>query len=265
MSEFHKTDRSIYLEERRDQIIDLLDRDSTVSIADLSRRFQVSSTTIRKDIRALELDGKLRRTHGGAIKQKALSEPGFESAEVSAYEEKVRIGRRAAKFVSDGDAILVQSGTTCRELVRALEGRHGLTLLLIDLAIAFEAERVLPDSEIILLGGRMRTGYHYTQGIETVTQLRQYHVPTAFLGCNALSIERGVTAHRLEQANWVQEMVKASDQRILLLDSSKIGMSAPVKAVDLDDIDTLVTDAGVSDEERERFARKCPNLEVIYV
>lgn len=264
MPESHKVDRSIYLEERRDQILDLLDRDNAVNISDLSNRFQVSSATIRKDIRALERDGKLRRTHGGAIKQSAFPEPGFETAEVSAHEEKVRIGRAAAEFVSDGDTILVQSGTTCRELVRALEGRRGLTLILSDIAIALEAERILPDSDIILLGGKLRTGYHYAQGIETARQLRRYHVPLAFLGCNALSFEYGATAHRIEQATWMREQLEASDRHIMLLDSSKIGAIAPVFAADLAELDVLITDSRVNRGERERFAQEARGLEVIY-
>ena len=155
------SEQTLYLEERHDAILRLLDEKASVRVSDLSDRFGVSSATIRKDIKALERLGKLRRTHGGAIRIAPNdTEVRFDAAQAVAHREKVRIGRAAAKFVADGDTILVQSGTTCLELVRALEGKRDLTLITCDMAIAMEAEAKLVDSCIILIGGVLRVGYH---------------------------------------------------------------------------------------------------------
>lgn len=255
----------LYLEERRDRILQLLDSEQSVSINDLSARFNVSPATIRKDLRALEQEKKLRRTHGGAIRQ--LSSDGeilFDVARSVAHKEKVRIGHMAAQYVADGDAILVQSGSTCLELVKALEGRRGLTLITSDMVIAMEAESKLIDSNVIIIGGTLRTGYHYAQGPEAIEQLERYHVPTAFLGCNALSISHGITAHRPEQANWVQTELKVSDRHIMLMDSSKLGLRDLVRSANLSDLDILVTDTGVNAELRARFEDEAPHLKVLY-
>ena len=257
--------QSLYLEERHDAILKLLEDETSVSVNDLSVRFGVSSATIRKDIKALERLGKLRRTHGGAIRTSADgTEVLFDAARAVAHREKTRIGRAAARFVSDGDTILVQSGTTCLELVRALDGRRDVTLITCDMAVAMEAEAKLVESSIILIGGILRVGYHYAQGSEAVAQLEQYHVPTAFLCGNAFSLAHGLTAHRMEQANWVQTQMKVSDRHILLMDSSKMGQSALAHAADLTDFDVLVTDEGVDDQMRSGLAQAAPHLEVIY-
>ena len=257
--------RSYYLEERREAILLALQRHSMVRVTDLSRDLGVSTATIRKDISALERLGKLRRTHGGAIPARVDNvEERFDVARTIMRAEKVRIGRAAAKLVQDGDILFVQSGSTCLEFVRALKGKTDLTVITSDLLIGMTSEEVLQDSTVIMLGGTLRFGYHYTQGLNALRQLENYYVPTAFLCANALSFERGVTAHRREQAEWVGALVENSERPVMLLDSSKIGENALVRAVGLEDIDALITDTGVDDETRRRFEREAPKLEVTY-
>lgn len=258
-------ERPFYLEERQQAILDLLDSSASVRIADLSERFGVSEATIRKDMRALEREGRLRRTHGGAIKpNRNATEMPFETAAVTAREEKTRIGRAAAELVSDGDTFLLQSGTTCQQFLNALKGRKRLTIITNDLSHALKAEKILEDSEIILLGGSMRCGYHYTQCAETIRQLGNYCAPTAFMCANAFSFSKGFTAHRLEQANMVQALLDASERHIMLMDSSKIGVAGTVRAAELSSFNCLITDTGVDMDTRQRFAEEAPGLHVVY-
>ncbi|MDY2777370.1 MAG: DeoR/GlpR family DNA-binding transcription regulator [Collinsella sp.] len=257
-------DRIIYLEERREAILSLLENDGVVRITDLSERFQVSSATIRKDIRSLEREGLLRRTHGGAIKPQQNHELKLEVAVTSAHDEKVRIGKAAAQMVHDSDILFIQAGTTCREFARALKGKRGLTLFLSDFEIAMDAERILPDSEIIFIGGPVRTGYHYTHGPEAIRQLLNYHVPTAFMSTNAFTFDIGFSTHRLEQANWLQAQLKMADRNIMLLDSSKFGIQAPFGSFGLDDIDCLITDTLMDADIRDRIHEKAPGLDIVF-
>ena len=257
--------RPYYLEERQEEILDLLNANSTVRIVDLSERSGVSEATIRKDMRALEGRGLLRRTHGGAILPNPNSrELSFEDASSTAQDEKRRIGYAAAKMVRDGDTFFLQSGTTTGCMLRALKGRKNLTVLTNDLSHAILAEELLVDSEVILLGGQLRFGYHYTQGNETIRLLNEYFVPTAFMGTNTFSFSKGFMAHRLEQANMVSAIANAADRRITLMDSSKIGVIGLVHALDLNEINCLITDTGVDADTRQRLAELAPNLEIIY-
>lgn len=265
MEEVSGPTRIYYLEERHEAIINALERDSIVHVNELSKHLGVSSATIRKDLCKLEREGRLRRTHGGAIPPRA---PGTEErvaiAATSAHAEKVRIGRAAARYVSNGDALFVHSGTTCLEFMKALAGQRGLTLITCDLSIALAAEELLKDSSIILLGGVLRIGYHYTQGPDALRQLQHYYAPTSYLCANAFSFDHGFTAHRREQAEWIDALIRNSERHIMLLDSSKIGESALAHVAGLDALDALITDDSVSESTRERFAQEAPQLEIVY-
>lgn len=259
-----ESERVIYLEERRDAILSMLESEEVVRIADLSERFHVSPATIRKDMRSLEREGLIRRTHGGAIKPQRDHEMKLEMAAVSARDEKVRIGQVAAQLVHDNDILFVQAGTTCRQFVRALKGKRGLTLFVSDFEIAMDIERLLPDSEIVFIGGVVRPGYHYTHGTEAIRQLHNYRIPTAYMCTNAFTFDIGFSTHQLGQANWLQAQAQVADRHIMLLDSTKFGISAPYGAFGLRDIDCLITDTGMDDQTRQRIRREAPDLDILF-
>ncbi len=253
----------IYLEQRQNEILDLLEQQGSVRVSDLSARFGISGATIRKDIRALEQQGKLRRTHGGAISTEQ-SEISREEAEMTSHPEKTAIAKRAAQLVEDGDILLVQSGSTCLEFVRALKGKKNVTVITCDLKAALLAEEVLDNGMVIILGGPLRTGYHYSQGSEPLKQLKNYRIPKAFISTNAFGFGVGFTAHQIAQAEWVRAITEQAESTIMLMDSNKIGGNGLSHSHDLTDIDCLIMDGGVSEEDRARFAAEAPQLEIIY-
>ncbi|MCH4082191.1 MAG: DeoR/GlpR family DNA-binding transcription regulator [Atopobiaceae bacterium] len=255
----------LFLEERQQQIQQMVTEQSTVTIAQIVERFGVSAATARKDLRELEAQGKVRRTHGGAMSIKPNErELRAASSATLAHEEKIRIGRAAAELVNDGDVFLVQAGTTNLEFVRALRGKHDLTIVTNDTMISTEADALLSDSSVLQLGGRIRFGFHYTEGILPAQEVSELMVPTVYLCTNAFSFERGFATHRPEQATWLKLLMDHSQRHVILLDSTKMGVSAAVHHNDLADFDVLVTDTGVSSEYRARIAAEAPDLEVIY-
>ena len=253
----------IYLEQRQSQILSLLEEKGSIRVSELSERFGISGATIRKDIRALESLGKLRRTHGGAISIEE-SEISREEAETISRSEKIAIAKKAAELIQDGDIFLVQSGSTCLELVRALKGKKNITIITCDLKTAILAEDVLSDGTIIMLGGPLRTGYHYSHGSEPLKQLQNYRIPKAFISTNAFGFDVGFTAHQVSQAEWVHAITEKAESTIMLMDSKKIGANGLAHSHDLCDIDCLIMDSGVSEEDRARFTAEAPDLKIIY-
>ena len=113
-------------EERRAAILSMLDRATSVQVTQLAEAFGVSRVTARADLDALERDGKLRRTHGGAVSLSKTLTVSVQDRRVNVnVGAKQAIARLAAPFVEDGDAVLVDSGTTALELVRAISGGRG--------------------------------------------------------------------------------------------------------------------------------------------
>lgn len=258
-------DQRTFLEERERKILKLLDENSTVRVNELSEMFGVSTATIRKDIRKLEAQGQLRRTHGGAIRLNLNQvETPPAGAVSSAHKEKVRIARAAAELVHDGDTFIVQAGTTNLEFIRALKGKHDIKIITNDLLLCLELEKTVPDGSAIQIGGDMRLGFHYTEGSESLRQLSGYYVPTAYMCTNAFSFERGFSTHRLEQTTWLQAVYNAAERHVMLLDSSKIGINALSIHAKLQDMDVFVTDSKVDEATRARFAKEAPNVQMIY-
>ena len=137
--------RGLYAAERRVAILSMLDQSSSVQVAEVAEAFGVSRVTARADLDALEHDGKLRRTHGGAVSLSKTLTVSIQDARVNVnVEAKRAIAVAAAGLVSDGDSILVDSGTTALEFVRALGGRTGVTVVTDDFTIADFVDRSMP-------------------------------------------------------------------------------------------------------------------------
>lgn len=255
----------LFAEERRRRILETLDADSRVLVNDLSARFGVSAATLRNDLKELERGGLLRRTHGGAVRvESAIAEHTADVALTEHLSAKVAIGRAAAQLVGDGDTILCDSGSTTFELVRALGGRRGVTVITNDFTIAAEAERTLVDGSIVMLGGTVRRGFHYTIGPETVEALRRLAAPTAFLAASAFSFERGFTVHTLALSLFKQALIERSERHVMLIDSTKLGTYTTARFADLCDMSDLIVDDRISGDDARsiREAEGGPRLVV---
>ena len=256
--------RRLFAEERRRKILDAVSRDSHVLVNELSEQFGVSTATLRSDLRALEAENLLKRTHGGAVAVDAIAvEHSADQALLERTSAKQLIGRAAAELVHDGDTLFCDSGSTTVDLVRALTGRNYLTVITNDYTVAAEAERNLPNSSIVLLGGVLRNGFHYTMGAATVDSVSRLSASLAFIATSAFSFERGFSVHTLDLAAFKRKIIERADRSVVLMDSSKFDTFAMASYAELDDISALVTDSGISEKNRELIAANAPELEFI--
>lgn len=265
MARIEDLDRPLFMEERRSIILELLAGSSTVRVSELAARFGVSPATIRTDIRQLEAEGKLQRTHGGAIATEGSRYPVEMSMSARRgvhKRQKARIAQEAAKIVSDNDFLLVDSGSTTQAFVAALVGKRHLTILTNDIVIANFADEKLADATCILLGGVVRAGFQNTQGTETVEMLRNYHAPYLFTSSDVFTIEHGLSTFMPEQAALKRAMYEQADSHVALLDSSKFGKDAPAHISNLSEIEILVSDAALPDDvaSRIRSVEDAPEL-----
>jgi DeoR family transcriptional regulator, fructose operon transcriptional repressor len=215
----------------------------------LSRLLQVSQATVRGDLRDLDREGLLVRTHGGAIERvRAGFEQGWNKRSAENLEAKQAIAAEAERLVEDGDTILLDTGTTTVELARRLLGRRDLTVVTNDLPIAMLLEES-PGVQIVLLGGTLRRGFHCTVGPAGLRMVEGLRVDKAFMATNSLSLEAGATTPDLQHAETKKAMIAIARKVILLCDASKIGRDSFVCFAGLEQIDALVTDA-LSDAQR---------------
>ena len=234
----------IFTEERRNKILALLKEQNKVLVTDLCDTFDVSQATIRTDLNALERQGLLQRTHGGAIANEGASfERTSKQKERLHSREKVQIAKAAVELVHPGDTISLDTGTTTACMVPFLAKIPKLTVLTADIKIASLLERY-PDITVIVAGGLLRSGFSCTMGAATNHMISTFNVDKAFMATNSLSDEGILSTPYTEQAEVKHTLISTSAKRVLLCDSSKLGQKSLVNFATLDDFQYLVTDKG---------------------
>lgn len=232
---------------RRDRLLALLREHEFVRVTDLAARFEVSEVTVRSDLDALEDRGLLRRVRGGAVPRSSTPvERPFEEAEVAAAEQKRAIARAAAATVRDGDTIVLDVGTTTTAIAQELAARQELsdvTVFTSSLTIALALEAATPRLTVVVTGGTLRPKQHSLVEPLAGLVLGSIRAGTAFVGCNGVDVDRGVTNVNLPETEVKKLIIRSSQRRVVCADGTKLGQVALAHVCDLDDVDLLITSA----------------------
>jgi DeoR family transcriptional regulator of aga operon len=224
----------------------LLEQRGFVRVRELSEHFGVSTVTVRNDLQTLEERGLVQRVHGGAMpRQRSAVERSFEEVASQYANEKQAIAEAAAQLVSSGESILVDVGTTAAALSRALCDRTDLTDLTIftnGLKIALELESAHPRFSVVVIGGTLRPKQHSLVNPLADRVLRDLRVTTAFIGCNGVDVDGGVSNVNLPEAEVKRAMIGAASRCVVLADATKLGVRALAPVCAIDQVDVLVTD-----------------------
>lgn len=244
----------LFADERRAAILSMLEQSASVQVGEVACSLGVSRVTARADLDALERDGKLRRTHGGAVSLSRQVTVSVQDRRVNVNVEAKRlIARAAAALVQDGDSLLVDSGTTTLELVRALSGVRGVTIVTDDLTIADYVDRSLPGAEAILLGGSLRKGHRYTTGPLALAALEALRPGKAFVCPGACAPDGALMADFEAMAQLKAAFMGCAAQTVLLMDASKLGAGGLMRFGDVTQADVVVMDADPKGAVGERL------------
>ncbi len=240
-------------EERRANILDVVNERGSVSVNDLHRRLNVSQETIRRDITKLSSDGRLRKTHGGAL---ALdhAEPIFDERMAVNIEGKRAIGKVAAAMVPDDCSLLIDSGTTTLCLAEFLVERRKLTVYTNDIHIA---QRLSGRNEnrVLLTGGEVLASEGALLGRDATAMLANYYPDFSFVGATAMAATPWLMDYSREAAELRTQMLSQARTKVLLADHTKFERTAPVQVGGLDAVDIIITDMPLSEKMRTGFAR----------
>ncbi|MEU4832526.1 DeoR/GlpR family DNA-binding transcription regulator [Streptosporangium sp. NPDC023615] len=232
------------------EIMSALRLTDVVSVAELAAEHAVSEMTIRRDLDELAQQGVVRRVRGGAVSLLLRGEePPFAVREREASEPKRRIAAEVAALLSDGEAVLLDSGTTCLEVARALHDRR-LTVLPLCLQSAAQLSTA-PRIRLVLPGGEVRPGELSLTGTLTENAIRSLRFDTAIIGCCGLSAEHGLTAHDLSDLAVKRAAISSARRVIAATDSGKFTRTAFGAVCPLDHLDTVVTDTALPAAEHE--------------
>lgn len=233
-------------EERRRAILEAVNSDGTVLVRDLAQRFGTSQITIRKDLEILHSQGRVHRTHGGAltVESGAILDPTLRDKEKLHRKEKARIAEAAARMVEEGQSILLDSGTTTSAIARALRGFSQLTV--ITNAVNIAAELAGTQIEVILTGGTVRKNSFSLVGPLAEDTLRQLSADMLFLGVDGFDIKLGLSTPNLLEARVNKVMMGIARRTVAVCDSSKFGRRAMSAIAPVSSIHHVITDKRVS-------------------
>jgi DeoR family deoxyribose operon repressor len=239
--------------ERLKKILSLLNERSDASVRDIARQLEVSEMTVRRDLTRMETERLLRRTHGGAV----LTEPGAladsyvlgEQTQKNAR-QKNSIGLKAAELVNPDETIILDSGSTTPYIARHIDRDAPLTVLCYTFKNALEFYP-RKNTNLILLGGYFHRDSNIFHSEECRNLIRSIRADKAFISAAGVDAKLGLTTFFYFEADIKKALIQAAKQIILVADSSKFGKVSTTYFADLSAADVVITDEGITAEQRQ--------------
>lgn len=243
----------LFLEERRRAIIDVLEQQGRITVKELSDALQVSEVTIRQDLRALQEQGLLERTYGGAVTRTSnLKELSFNVRQMKMHAQKNAIAAAAAALIHDGYSIALDSSTTSYALVPYLKNFHNLTIVTNGLILAQSFLNIDDrQARILLPGGRLRRDAISLIGMPE--SLPNVNLNLCFFSARGLTESTGASELDPDEALVKQAMIARCVHAVLLVDGSKWGQVAPFTIAPAVKLQHIITSSDAPAEQIERL------------
>ncbi|MFV0674954.1 DeoR/GlpR family DNA-binding transcription regulator [Variovorax sp. tm] len=210
--------------QRKHHILSVLRRDGNVVAKSLSEELGLSEDTIRRDLRELAAEGLLQRVHGGALPL-AAAEADFAGRQQLAPDEKIAIGRAAARLVKPGQVVFIDGGTTAVQLARHLPANLQATVVTHSPSVAVELASHA-GIEVVLIGGRLFRHSMVAVGSAAMAAISRIHADTFFMGVTGVHAEAGLTTGDLEEAEIKRALMASAAETVVMASSEKIGAAS---------------------------------------
>jgi DeoR family transcriptional regulator of aga operon len=232
-------------DERRQEILAIIQREGRALVVELAKRFSTSTITIRKDLEYLQNRGLVQRTHGGAlpVRSNHFADPSLQEKEKQHQREKLRIASAAVRMVKEGQCVILDSGSTTTAIARALRDFRELTV--ITNAVNIAAELAGTTIDVILTGGTLRKNSFSLVGPQAEDTLREINADILFLGVDGFDTKVGLTTPNVLESRVNRAMANAARKTVAVCDSSKFGRRSLAVIVTPDRIHEVITDKNV--------------------
>jgi DeoR/GlpR family transcriptional regulator of sugar metabolism len=262
--------QNLLAEQRRALILDEVRRRGGVRVNELTRKLGVSDMTVRRDLDALARQGVVEKVHGGAVPvmEASTHEPGFEAKSGLELTAKEDIARAAAELVAPGTAIALSGGTTTFALAHQLVDVPDLTVVTNSVRVAdvfHSAQRTSGQRQgaaTVVLTGGVRTPSDSLVGPVADQAIAALHFDVLFLGVHGISVEAGLSTPNLAEAETNRRLVQSARRVVVVADHTKWGTVGLSSFAALEQVDTLVTDAGLPTEARTEISEHLRRLVV---
>ncbi|MEV0490215.1 DeoR/GlpR family DNA-binding transcription regulator [Streptomyces atratus] len=265
--------QNLLAEQRRALILDEVRRRGGVRVNELTRKLSVSDMTVRRDLDALARQGVIEKVHGGAVPvvEASTHEPGFEAKSTLELTAKEDIARAAAAMAVPGSAIALSGGTTTYALAQHLLDVPELTVVTNSVRVAdvfHAAQRSTATggpragAATVVLTGGVRTPSDSLVGPVADRAIGSLHFDMLFLGVHGISVEAGLSTPNLAEAETNRRFVQSARRVVVVADHTKWGTVGLSSFATLEQVDTFITDSGLSAGAREEIEEHLPGLVV---
>jgi len=254
---------------RRAQILERIQRDGGVSVAELARDHAVSAITVHRDLEQLAREGLVERVHGGARVIRP-AHPGTLPQIATAWAQRVEqaanaktaIAEHAAAMVAPGSTIFLDASSTALALARRLmeEPPNELTLVTNSPAIAYEV--IAEPMHVVVCPGELDQHMRMLAGRWTVEFLAELNFAVAFVSAAGLTLDQGLTTARRPLADVVNAAMQSSEKTVGLIDATKFGRAAMLSITRAQDLDAIVTDGGLPPDVADEYRVAGVRLEI---
>lgn len=234
--------------ERRNSILEQLQREKRVVVSELSAFFGVSEETIRRDLEKLSEDGYVVKTYGGAVlNEDNIVDMPFVIRKNTNVIEKQTIGKLIASIISDGEHLMLDASSTVAGAARYLKSKSGLTIITNSVEILIELSDV-SGFNVISTGGVLREGTLSLTGAQVDRSYASYNVDTAIFSCKGIDTGAGVTDSNESNAYIKQTLLSSAKRKMLAIDHTKFDKAALVRICGLGELTHVITDLKPSDK-----------------
>lgn len=248
------------IDERKQKILEILNREGKVKVNELSDLFQISDVTIRIDLADLESKGLLSRVHGGAVSSyKTYYNMNLQQRLGTNQTEKQAIAEKIVQMIEDNDTVMFNSGTTTLTIFRMIPAQMNLNIVTNSIAIAIEAG-INSNFNVVLLGGSINSKYQFTYGDTANAQLARYHADKLILSIDGISSEKGLSTYYDKEAELDRIMLAQANISIIAADYTKIGRTAFAEVAPVTAADYIVTNRNAPKNELNALGEYVNNI-----
>ncbi len=238
-------------QDRHERIIEYINERNSAAVCDLAAMLDTSESTVRRDLTALDRQGRLRKVHGGATALKdrhVMFEPDVLTKSTMNIKEKEQIGRAAAALITDDDFVFIDAGTTTSAMIDFIS--DGAKATFVTNGIVHAKKLIQKGLRAYIMGGQIRLNTEAVVGTEAVSNLRKYNFTQTFIGVNGISLESGFTTPDAEEAAIKTEAMNRGRRNYVLADHTKFDVVCSVTFGELNN-GIIITDGAVNNKFRK--------------
>ncbi|HAW45439.1 MAG TPA: DeoR/GlpR transcriptional regulator [Sutterella sp.] len=242
--------------QRHERLLEAVNRKGIVTTEELMRTLGISIATLRRDINQLSDMGLIEKVRGGAkaLSNRTATEPTLREKALRNAPQKKKIALEAVTRITDGETIILDSGTTTLELAKLLARFTHLTVITNDLLIALEVSTNTAN-RLIFIGGTMRANFCSSYGYHAENMLKGLSADKLFFSVDAIDADSGMMSFITDDINLKTIGMRQAQASYLLCDHSKFGLRALFAIGMLENLTQIITDTGLSDAKREAFEK----------